>query len=71
VEVRDDGHGRCDPGQRVVLRREAMKVRDRRACGPTLGKEPLPGGDLSLGVSIVERREQSVRRSDAILERRM
>ena len=48
-----------------------MKVRDRRACGPTLGKEPLPGGDLSLGVSIVERREQSVRRSDAILERRM
>ena len=48
-----------------------MKVRDRRACGPTLGKEPLPGGDLSLGVSIVQRREQSVRRSDAILERRM
>ena len=36
VEVRDDRHRRCDPGQPVVLRREVMKVRDRRACGPTL-----------------------------------
>ena len=71
VEVRDHRHGRCDPGQRVVLRREVMKVRDRRPCGPTLDKEPLPGADLSLGVSIVERREQSIRRPDAILERRM
>jgi hypothetical protein len=71
VEVCDDGHGRCDPSQRVVLRREVMKMRDHRACGPTSGKEPLPGGDLPLGVSIVQRREQSVGRSDAILERRM
>ena len=54
-----------------MLRREVMKVRDRRVRGPALGKEPLPGGDLSLGVSIVERREKSVRRSDAILERRL
>ena len=71
VQVRDDGQVWCDPGKRVMLRREVMKVRDRRLRGPALGKEPLPGGDLSLGLSIVERREESVGRSHTILERRM
>ena len=38
---------------------------------PALGKEPLPGGDLPLGLSIVERGEESVGRSHTILERWM
>jgi hypothetical protein len=49
----DNGQVWCDPRKRVVLRREVMKVRDRRLRGPALGKEPLPGGDLSIGLSIV------------------
>ncbi len=71
VQMRDDGQAWCDPGKRVVLRREVMKVRERRLRCPALGKEPLPGGDLSLGLSIVERGEESVGRSRTILERRM
>ena len=71
VQMRDDGQVRCDPGKRLVLRREVMKVRDRSLRSPALGKEPLPGGDLSLGLSIVERREEPVGRSHTILERRM
>ena len=71
MQVRDNGQAWRDPDKCVVLRREVMKVRDRRLRGPALGKEPLPGGDLSLGLSIVERREESVGRSHTILERRM
>ena len=71
VQMRDNGQIWCDPRKRVVLRREVMKVRDRRLRGPALGKDPLPGGDLSLRLSIVERGEESIGRSHAILERRM
>ena len=69
--MRDDGQVWCDPGKRLVLRREVMKVPDRSLRSPALRKEPLPGGDLSLGLSIVERREEPVGRSHTILERRM
>ena len=44
---------------------------ERSIPGPALRKEPLPGGDLSLGLSIVERCEEPVGRSHTILERRM
>jgi hypothetical protein len=71
MQMRDDGQVWCDPGKRVVLRREVVKVGDRRLRGPALGKEPLPGGELPLRLSIVERGEESVGRSHAILERRM
>ena len=61
VQVRDNGQAWRDPDKCVVLRREVMKVRDRRLRGPALGEELLPGGDLSLRLSIVERREESGR----------
>jgi ribonucleoside-diphosphate reductase beta chain len=69
--MRDDGQVRCDPGKCLVLRREVMKVSDRSLRSPALRKEPLPSGDLSLGLSIVERREESVGRAHTILERWM
>jgi hypothetical protein len=69
--MRDDEQVWCDPGKRLVLRREVMKVPDRGLRSPAPRKEPLPGGDLSLGLSIVERREEPVGRSHTILERRM
>jgi hypothetical protein len=71
VQMRDDGQVWCDPRQRLVLRREVMKVRDRRLRSPALGKEPLPGGNLLLRLSIVERGEESIGRSHPILERWM